>query len=362
MPWYIMVMRLPDFVRMYLGDFVMTSEQAVRATVIVVFTALAMAGAGCSGNGATPSAPQQPPAPNGVQGPTRSAPTGGSIAWQAMAGGNRRDQALQALDFFPGTITIDVGDSVTWTVGGNAHTITFFGPLTSPLLPIEAPFGGSTYDGSTYTSSGFVASGQTYTLTFTKAGTYPFECLFHSPEMAGLIIVQPKGSPYPHPQGFYTGQGNAEMNSQLAAAQGSLSEFPYATDGLTIAAGISPGLGTAPPNNSTVLRYLDAPILGPRNGSTVVSISAGTTLTWTVQSSNEPHTITVPPAGQSPPPGLSPFAPPFGGTSYNGTALVHSGPLFPTQSFSLTFTSPGIFTVFCIFHDAFGMVETVIVH
>ena len=340
----------------------MFSGQAVRATAIIAFAMLLTEASGCSGNGASPPTPQLPASSSGVQGQNPNAAARGPIAWQMMAGGNRRDQALQALDFFPGTITINVGDSVTWTVGGNAHTITFFGPLTSPLQPITAPFGGSTYDGSVYTSAGMVSSGQTYTLTFTKAGTYPYECLFHPPEMAGVVIVQPKGSPYPHPQGFYTGQGNAEMNSELAAAQGALDQFPYATGGLTIAAGISPGLGGSPPNTSTVLRFLDAPMLGPRNGSTVVSISAGTTLTWTVQSNNEPHTVTVPPAGQMPPPNLSPFAPAFGGTSYDGTKLIHSGPLFPMQSFSLTFTAPGTFTVFCLFHSAFGMIETVIVH
>ena len=48
---------------------------------------------------------------------------------------------------------------------------------------------------------------------------------------------------------------------------------------------------------------------------------------------------------------MDPFSPPSGGTTYDGSALVNSGPLMPGQSFSLTFTKAGTYTYHCLFHD-----------
>ena len=237
-------------------------------------------------------------------------PAGGPRNWQVGVGGERRRQALQALDFFPESITIDVGDSVTWTVEGNAHTVTFLGPLSSfpPGDNPTSPFGGSTYDGSALTSSGAMFPGNKYTLTFTKAGSYPYMCLFHPPEMVGIIVVQPAGTPYPHSQGFYTGLGLARENSELRAAQESIREFPYTDHGATLVAGIAPGLDAGAPSTSTVLRFLNSETLGPNDSSNVATIPAGGTLAWVNQSNNEPHTVTFPPAGQGPPAG-DPFMP-----------------------------------------------------
>jgi plastocyanin len=331
----------------------------------VVMTLACVAGMlaiGCSGGGGTNPVAQSISANNQNPVVPASRPATGPRVWQVAAGGNRRHQALQGLDFFSGTITIDVGDSVTWTNGGNAHTITFLGPLSSfpPGDNPNLPFGGNTYDGSALTSSGATIPGNTYTLTFTKAGTYAYMCLFHPPEMTGVVIVQPKGTPYPHPQGFYTGQGLAELNGQLADAQSSLAELPFAQGGTTLAAGIAPGLSGGAPSNSTVLRFLDAPRLGPNNASTIVTVPVGTTLTWVNQTNNEPHTVTFPVAGQ-PPPNIDPFSPPSGGPNYDGTTLVNSGPFFPGQKYSLTFTGAGTFKYYCLFHDDFGMWGIVIV-
>jgi len=292
-------------------------------------------------------------------------PAAGPRNWQVGVGGERRHQALQALDFFPGSITIDVGDSVTWTVEGNAHTITFLGPLSSfpPGDNPNSPFGGSTYDGSVLTSSGAMFPGNKYALTFTKAGTYPYMCLFHPPEMVGVIVVQSAGTPYPHSQGFYNGRGLAEENGQLRAAQESLREFPYRDRGPKLVAGIAPGLAGGAPSTSTVLRFLDSDTLGPGDGSNVATIAVGGTLAWVNQSNNEPHTVTFPPAGQGPPAG-DPFMPgtgPLTGQTYDGTALVNSGPFFPGQEFTLTFTKAGTYVYFCLIHDFIGMEGVVIV-
>lgn len=71
-------------------------------------------------------------------------------------------------DFVPATVTIAVGDTVTWTNNGaSAHTST-----------------GGSWD------SGTMNPGNTFSHTFTAAGTFPYHCEFHqSIGMVGTIIV-----------------------------------------------------------------------------------------------------------------------------------------------------------------------------
>jgi plastocyanin len=77
--------------------------------------------------------------------------------------------------FAPDAITIVIGtnNTVTWTNNDSApHTVTSTG----------APSSGS-FD------SGSIAPGQTWTHTFTTAGTYHYTCSYHS-WMKGTIIVE----------------------------------------------------------------------------------------------------------------------------------------------------------------------------
>lgn len=114
--------------------------------------------------------------------------------------------------FSPRALTIHAGDAVTWI--GAFHTVTF-GPEADihaveqhfvvpvpqkagpPLLTINPkaalPAGGPTYNGSGWSNSGFLqpdAHGgpAKYTLTFTKPGTYSYDCLVHA-GMDGMITV-----------------------------------------------------------------------------------------------------------------------------------------------------------------------------
>jgi hypothetical protein len=69
------------------------------------------------------------------------------------------------------------------------------GPPLMTINPKAAlPFGGPTYDGTGYVSSGFLTPHENYparyTLTFTKPGTYSYDCLVH-PGMDGTITVLP---------------------------------------------------------------------------------------------------------------------------------------------------------------------------
>ena len=76
--------------------------------------------------------------------------------------------------FIPSTVTIAVGETVTWAnTDTAAHTAT----------------GGTPADGlSGVFDSGLVMVGQSYSFTFDTAGTYPYHCQVH-PWMLGSVIV-----------------------------------------------------------------------------------------------------------------------------------------------------------------------------
>lgn len=77
------------------------------------------------------------------------------------------------------TTTINVGDMVTWTVaaGSVSHTITSGSNCTA--------------DGKF--DSGNKKAGESFSHTFTTAGTYPYFCTYHcSMGMVGSVVVQAK--------------------------------------------------------------------------------------------------------------------------------------------------------------------------
>jgi plastocyanin len=259
-------------------------------------------------------------------------------------------------------LTIDAGDTVTWSFpAGEPHTVALLGagqklPATGDPAN-QNPAGGKTYDGTTFVNSGFKLLGGTYSLQFTKPGTYVVYCLIHQPEMVQSIVVQPAFTAYPHTQAFYDSAGTTALANDIAAATASVSLFPYAALGLHLAAGISPGGVGAPSATSTVMRFLATTDVTTQTST----VPVGSTVTWTNLSNNSPHTVTFAPVGQAFPT-LNPFAPASGGNVYNGTTLVNSGPLFPGQSVSFTFTKAGTYTYHCIFHDdSEGMISTLIV-
>ncbi len=313
-------------------------------SVLVFLTGIS---AGCSSSPATPN-----PGPSGT------------TTWYLTAGGSSANEALQTLQYYPSSLTIDAGDTVTWRFpSGEPHTVTLvppgqsLPPETSPT--VQSPAGGNTYDGTTYTSSGFVLLGGTYSLTFTKAGTYKVYCLIHQPEMVGTITVNPAGTPYPIGQTGYNAEASNLQAADLASAAAAVQTFPYTTGGLHLIAGISAGGPKAGPSRSTVVRFLNSAVLGD---DLTVTVPVGGAITWTNYSNNAPHTVTFGIAGQ-PFPTLAPFSPPSGGPTYDGTVVTNSGPLLPGQSYTLAFTVPGTYTYHCLFHDdTEHMIATVVVH
>ena len=77
--------------------------------------------------------------------------------------------ALANFAFAPSSLTVKVGTKVTWTNNDSAtHTVTADqGAFDSKDLP----------------------PGQSYSFTFTKAGTYAYHCAIH-PSMTATVVVQ----------------------------------------------------------------------------------------------------------------------------------------------------------------------------
>lgn len=286
-------------------------------------------------------------------------PTVAPMTWQIQAGGSNNNEAVQGLEFYPASLTINAGDTVQWTFpSGEPHTVSIVPdgqtapPPTDPSVP--APVGGTTTDGTTYTSSGFILLGKNYLMTFTKPGTYHYTCLIHA-GMDGTIIVNPAGTQRSTTQQAVTAAGQAALTTDLNAGVASLASFPYPFDGTQVAAGIAPGPPTGKPAAATVLRFLSSDKLT----STSVTVHVGSSVTWTNLSNNEPHTVTFGVVGQ-PFPVMDPLSPAMGPSSYDGTTLVNSGVLVGGQTFTLTFTKTGSYVYHCLFHDdTTGMIGTV---
>lgn len=298
--------------------------------------------AACSGSGTAP-----PPA--------------SPLTWSINTGGSELSEAIQALDFYPGTITIHIGDTVTWTnATAIPHTVSIppAGQTPPAGSPNPLPVGGTQFDNSAYISSGFITKGQSYSVRFNNLGTFAYYCLVHQPEMSGTIVVLPAGSSLPMSAAQYASAASADLTTDLQAGLASVQLFPYTPGGTHLAMGISPGLPGTPPSQSTVMRFLDDKTLTSGN----VTIPVGTTIMWTNESNNVPHTVTFPALNQPPPAGSPDQVPPSGGSTYDGSTLTNSGVMPPGASYSLTFSKAGTYAYYCLFHDGpTGMIGTVTV-
>ena len=237
-----------------------------------------------------------------------------SQSWQAYAGAGFGNGQIIVMKFYPDTITVDVGDSVTWHVQGDSHTISFLsgGQAPNPFSPqAQQPSGGNTYGGSGFVNSGIVDPGNTYTLTFTKAGTFTYNCLLH-PDMSAKVVVQPAGAPYPHDQNYYTNQFMLQRAQDIGQGVPLLSSIlPPApvknSDGSTTYF-VSAGNGNGP---VSVLRF----------SHSVQMVHVGDTVQWTNKDPMMPHTVTFAGADGA---FTDNFAP-VGGHTYDGSTFTSSG-------------------------------------
>src|SRR3989441_3578393 len=121
--------------------------------------------------------------------------------WTVIVGGATADTSIYANAFFPQTIEVGVGDTVTWTFEG-FHNVAFLSGGAAPSFGVPEgdktywnpqvlfPAGGPGYDCTGYHTPGVPRpDGRlSYTLTFTKLRRYPHVWTIH-PRMRGMAIV-----------------------------------------------------------------------------------------------------------------------------------------------------------------------------
>ena len=100
---------------------------------------------------------------------------GNCMHWHGDESDNNYDISItDGMVFNPDDLTINVGDTVTWTNDDNmGHTAT-------------------STSGPTSFDSGNIASGATWPFTFTEPGTYDYKCSYHSSMTASITVVEPE--------------------------------------------------------------------------------------------------------------------------------------------------------------------------
>lgn len=295
----------------------------------------------------------------------------------------------EALIFAPQVLNVHSGDTVTWSVNG-FHNIRFAGddglvpfvlipgvdevdvPQINPAAAFPTLENGASYEGGAANSGlpAGVPGGPTdafgvFSLVINAApGSYNYLCDVH-PGMAGIITVVDAAT-------AVTSPSEVAVQAKLEADAALLPANEAAQGEVEAAAGINRAgddgvahvqVGSTGTGRTTVNRYV---------GFTTV-IQAGQTVTWTLpQDSADPHTVTWPPLrgldiapipqDAGPPilsfgPGFTPVIPENNEVGAEGT--FNTGLLFPGQSFSLTFTEPGVFPFVCNIHP--GMEGVVVV-
>lgn len=324
-------------------------------------------------------------------------------SWQALAGAESPDHAIQVIAFLPNEMWIHAGDSITWSFPTpEPHSATFLTPgLVRPPFTVGCPSTNTTPDPSSFDNSSCVNSGRitmvgtTYTVTFPKPGNYRLVCLVHV-NMTGTIHVLDASLPLPHDQAFYDAQGARQARALLTdrdgtprrvreeARDGSDEAVLHAHHHMVIAA---TGEAVSTPggiNSVTVMRFMQPSI----------TIHAGETVEWdSLDVSGHTITFGTEPPNVTPqtPPSTNVFADADGARHaiiYSTSDNVHSGfiaqagherigiaqaapptappvppplPAGPVTRFRVTFMNPGVYPYICAFHDQLGMKGEVIV-
>lgn len=338
-------------------------------------------------------------------------PAQGQQEWKGSVGAQSEDLGTQALAFLPNEIWIHAGDSITWTWQSNEiHTVTFLA-VGQPYPSFQGPGAGcpgfasspAVFDGSSCLSTPPEVKGQKFTVTFSKAGSYKFECLVHN-TMTGTVHVLDLSKSLPHSQSFYDKEAAAQRKALLSDTDGMIGMNmggdgdSDGDDGMSVQVishekHVTAGVGeiTSTPGGiqtRSVERFL---------GGTL-TIHAGDTVEWSNHDPEEPHTITfgfgnADPADEFDPtpnvtidadgalhaiitspadkvssgfieqaladePGIP--ANPIVNAQNPGTNNSNVALNNPTR-FRATFTQPGTYGYKCVLHDNLGMVGKVIV-
>jgi plastocyanin len=318
----------------------------------------------------------------GVLAATDAAQPGG-MTWKVAIGGEAPDHGIQANLFAPKSITINAGDTVTWTMGAvYDHTVTFLSGAKppDPFVPeqggkklrfnplVAFPQGGSTYAGKGMASSGFLHLKGNYSLTFTKPGRYEYLCLLH-PGMTAAVVVQPAGKKLPATQADYDTVAAQQVGAALRQGRA-----------LVASAKITTTKGkTGTVYTTSLVGSIGARVAVVRFIPETLTIKAGDSVRWLMKDPTELHAVTF--SGPQQPPDFvvqepQPQGPPKlyfnpkvafrgGGPTHKGDGYYSSGflelesPGPDHKSYTLTFTKPGTYTYWCVVHLDQGMKGTV---
>ncbi len=125
------------------------------ATLVLLMLGLAVAACGGGGSGDTTA--------------DTVAASGSTVTTGSATSGSEIEVIMANRAYDPDTVTIKVGDTVTW-------------------INEDAPRHDVVADNGEFKSDLF-DKGQSFSFTFTTVGTYPYHCTIH-PGMTGTIIVQ----------------------------------------------------------------------------------------------------------------------------------------------------------------------------
>jgi plastocyanin len=146
---------------------------------------------------------------------------------------------IDGLEFVPGQVTINVGDSVTWTVTNavpEGHTVTSGQP--------DDPDQGSLFD----SGIGLQESGETYEFTFEDAGTFAYYCQIHGAAMSGEVVVLEAGAS--------EAPASEAPASEAPASEAPNAESPAATEVPFPGSSEPPGTGSLEPTQIPAERRL----------------------------------------------------------------------------------------------------------
>lgn len=284
------------------------------------------------------------------------------------------------LAFGPQSLQVHRGDTVTWVIDG-FHNIRFATSLAElviapevdgqPLLQFNPAIAFPTIENGGVFTGGEANSGvgldpANPMLTFSlvmdvEPGVYGYMCDIH-PGMIGNITVVDDATPIPSPdEAMAIGIAQLASTGGLGvqgAMEASMQPPVVGDDGaLAVSAGVQSG-------TAAVLAFFPATAV----------IEAGGSVTWAIpENSMEPHTVTWPPLPpgsefnvipqEAGPPILALAEAAFpsldNGASVSADGVFNTGFMFPGQSFTLTFTEPGVYSYVCFIHA--GMQGAIVV-
>ena len=303
---------------------------------------------------------------------------GWATAWEALAGAQNFDEAIQVEAFLPNELWVHAGDSITWTFpAGEIHTVTFLKPgqvrpSNGTGCPGTTP-DQSNFDGTACVNSGSLIDGSTYTVKFPAAGNFKVVCLVHA-NMTGTVHVLNQSEALPYPQAFYDEQAHTQQagllkdgSIQLGLLKSRAQQNPRSQVNSGSGEIIATGGGA---QTVSIYRFTPDPIV----------VNVGDTVEWTNVDPVTSHTVTfgTRPSGPPQPPSANVTVDSDGARHavLASGGSVHSGFLVAefqdriglaqtdigVTRFRVTFTTPGTFAYLCQIHDQVGMTGRVIVN